>query len=157
MKELQKQFFHTFVSFRKLHLCRMLPGINMGDFTTLKTLRNLEQTQEEVRVSAIVGELNVPASAVSRSLKNLEEKDYVIRYVNKKDRRNTYVQMTPEGEAVFEESEQIMDDFCNAVFRRMGKEDIKRLISYFEKLRDIAGEEIDRRKYDKEQKGSDET
>ena len=180
MEELQRELFRTFLSFNRLHISRILPGINMGDFTILKTLRKLEDYSrglssdakikegtvadaekkspwEGIGVSAIVEELDVPASSVSRSLRSLEEREYVVRYVNKKDRRNTYVEMTPEGEAILEESEQIISDFCNAVFRHVGEEDIHRLISYFTKFRDITEEEIQKRKYQKEQKGSDET
>lgn len=202
MEELQRELFRTFLSFKRLHISRILPGINMGDFTTLKTLKKLEhpvrdteckadrgdgestetktkieikaetkteirgkaerETQtgsmaEGVRVSAIVEDLDIPAPAVSRSLRNLEEKDYVVRYVNKKDRRNTYVEITPEGEAILEESERIISDFCNAVFHQVGEEDIQRLISYFTKLRNVTEEEIQNRTYPKEQKGTGET
>ena len=162
MKELQSRFFHTCLALKKLHISSILPGINVGDLTTLKTLKHLEQKriQDEadadgkgVAVSEIVSELQVPAPAVSRSLRSLEEKDYVLRYVNKKDRRNTCVELTGQGEAILEESMEIMSDLGEAVFRQMGEEDMERLLSYFEKLQNVAKEEIEKRKYHK--KGKD--
>ena len=36
-------------------------------------------------------------SAISRTLKGLEERGYVERNINKNDRRNTYVELTAAG------------------------------------------------------------
>lgn len=164
MSDLQSRFFHAFLAWRRLHISSILPGINAGDLTTLITLKKLEERRQEkqpqqsgmqdtgdggggVAVSEIVGELKVPAPAVSRSLRSLEEKDYVLRYVNKKDRRNTCVELTDAGEAVLRESMEIMNDLGDAVFRQMGGEDMERLLAYFEKLRNVTKEEIEKRKY----------
>lgn len=161
MEEMQNRLFRAFLAFKKLHISSVLPGINVADLSTLKTLKKLERSHEAdgsgVSVSEIVGELNVPAPAVSRSLRSLEEKDYVLRYTNKKDRRNTCVELTDQGEAVLEESMEIMCDLGDAVFRQMGEEDMERMIAYFVKFQNVAKTEIEKRRYYKDEKGSDET
>lgn len=158
MEDLQKKFFDIMCSFQKLHFYRILPGINMSDLAILKTLKQLESQQKEgergVLVSAIVGEMHVPAPAVSRNLKNLEEKDYLIRYVHKKDRRNTCVEMTREGEAILETSNQAISEFNQSVFREMGEKDMERLLAYFMKLYRVTEAEIANREYDKKRKDS---
>ena len=45
-------------------------------------------------------------------LKDVGDKGYIERDVNKADRRNTYVKLTASGEQKQEECEQIMSSFC---------------------------------------------
>ena len=149
MKEEQKEFFDTMNSFRKLNISSMLPSINHGDFGILKMIDycNQHSDGQGVKVSTIVRCKKVPAPAVSRSLRSLEQKGYIIRSVDRYDRRNTYVELTDEGYKIFRETEGIMSDFADAVFGQMGDENMKRLNAFLREFLAAAEKEVALRKY----------
>lgn len=68
------------------------------------------------------------------------------RNINKNDRRNTYVELTAEGERLTEEARQIMADFGKSVMSQVDEADMKHLISYLDNIYHIAEKEIEARK-----------
>ncbi len=149
MKEEQREFFDIMSSFRKLNISTMLPDINHGDFGILKMIDYCHEHCEGqgVKVSNIVRCKNVPAPAVSRSLRALEQKGYIIRSVDRNDRRNTYVELTDAGYTVLRETEAIMNDFADAVFGQMGDENTKKLNAFLREFLETAEKEIAVRRY----------
>ena len=149
MKEEQKEFFDIMTSFRKLNISTMLPYTNHGDSGILKMIDYCSERSrgKSVKVSTVVRCKNVPAPAVSRSLRSLEQKGYIIRSVDRNDRRNTYVEVTDEGYAVLRETDAIMNDFADAVFGRMGDENMKKLNSFLREFLDTAEKEVALRRY----------
>lgn len=159
MTEEQKTFFEILQSFRKLNLSSMLPDISHGEMSVLKTIQRCGMCSKEeqggVKVSAIVQEMQLPPPAVSRALRFLEEKGLVQRDVDRKDRRNTFVTVTAKGEAIVKEADDIMEDFCNAVFGNLGAETMQKLNGYLQKFVETSKIEIEKRKYN-EKKGESE-
>lgn len=154
MREEQKQFFDIMDSFRKMNITSMLPGISHGDFAVLKMIRRCLQEQKDnaagetaVKVSGIVKCSEMPAPAISRTLKHLEEKGYIVRTVDSTDRRNTFVNITEDGEALLNEADRIMSDFADTVFGQMGDDTMKKLNSYLARMAETAKAEIAKRKY----------
>lgn len=151
MKEEQRTFFNIMDSFRKMNIASMLPDISNGEFAVMKMIRHCRQngsgTQNGVKVSSIVKCSKMPAPAISRTLKHLEEKEYIVRTVDKEDRRNTFVKMTEAGEALLRETDEIMSDFADAVFGQMGDETMRKLNDYLSRMVETADAEIAKRKY----------
>ena len=83
-------------------------------------------------------------------MNSLEERGFIIRTVNKKDRRNISVSLTEQGADRLAEAEQILEEFQESVFGSMGTENMHRLIKYFQKLQEVMEKEIELRKYRKE-------
>lgn len=146
-----REFFQLIDDFRKLNVGSILPPvIGYGEFGIMKTLKDFKEKYgetENIRVSALVEELEVPAPAVSRSLKSLEQKGYICRQVDIQDRRNTFVLLTDAGLALSNEIEEIMDAYANAVFERIGEESSELLKTYMKLLIQISADEITKRKY----------
>lgn len=90
--------------------------------------------------------MRVAAPAVSRTLRSLEEKNYVERMVCEGDRRNVYVRVTEEGKEVLNECNRILSELLKSVTEKMGEEDMNRLIGYLNKLEQIAELEIEKRR-----------
>ena len=84
--------------------------------------------------------------AVSRTLRGLEEKGYVERSVDKKDRRNTYISLTEKGWKKGEEVRDRMHDFGCSVMSQLKEEDVDQLVAYLDRIYEIAEKEIDTRK-----------
>lgn len=150
MKEEYSAFFGAFTQFRKLHMSSICSHMNHSEFATMvATVRCSEMCSkagEEVKVSMLVEELNVNSTAVSRTLKILEEKGYIERFISKKDRRITYVRLTDEGKLVLKEAEKEIDEFAEAVIKNMGEANLAQLTKSMNELYNAAAYEINKRK-----------
>ena len=126
MDKLYEELFRAMNQFRKLKFAEMFPMINRTDFFVMCTIMDKGENGK-ITISELASRAKMLPSAISRTLKGLEERGYVERNINKNDRRNTYVELTAEGE-------------------RLTEEDMKHLISYLDNIYHIAEKEIEARK-----------
>lgn len=143
-----EELFKAMHQFHKLRLGDIMPDISGADF---RTMRNIMDKGEDgkITISELAKKTRVLPSAISRTLKRLEEKGYVERTVNKNDRRNTYVEITDRGREVAQEVREIMRDYGEAVLSKFDEEELSMLISYLNNIYDIAKKEIEVRKVKK--------
>lgn len=149
MNSVASEFFDVFSSFRKLRVSALFPeGISHGEYEILRMIERCQKNADGdgVTVSAVGKRIHMIAPAVSRYLRTLEDKQLIERSVNKNDRRNIYLTITPKGSAMIAEVTAAMDDFSEAVFARMGDENMARLTSYLKDLEKTCEEEIEKRK-----------
>lgn len=149
------KFFSVMHQFHKLNMAEMFPAnLTKMDGITLMSIEhfNGEKTEEKITISELAEKIHTKSSAVSRTLKSLEEKGLVERQVNKADRRNTYVEVTGPGRDVMKECFEIMDDFSRAVIAKMNADDMERLVGYLDELYQVSKHEIELRKYNSERK-----
>lgn len=145
MEDLYMELFKSMSQFRKLHMGDMMPGgLSGADFFTLNCIMDAEE--REITISKLACKSKVLPSALSRTLRGLEEQQYVERNVDKGDRRNTYVTLTDKGRALTLQSRQIMRDFGKAVTSRLDENDVKQLIDYLDEIYHISKTEIEARK-----------
>lgn len=100
-----------------------------------------------VKVSWLVKKSHVPAPAISRTLRSLEQKGFIERTADKEDRRNTFVSLTEAGAAVNREIDSIMEGFADAVFGNMGEETMQKLNGYLRQFLETSRAEIEKRRY----------
>jgi len=158
MEAIYRQFFTAMSQFHKLRIRELLPDMTKVDCMTLMEISNLDcaEGEKKVTTSVLAEKMQAKPSAVSRTLKNLEEKGLIERSVNRADRRNTYVELTEQGKQVLEECKSGINEVMHAVFAKMDQEDIKRLIGYLDEIYLITKEEIELRIKKKERKQEDE-
>ena len=145
MDKLYEELFRAMNQFRKLKFAEMFPMINRTDFFVMCTIMDKGENGK-ITISELASRAKMLPSAISRTLKGLEERGYVERNINKNDRRNTYVELTAEGERLTEEARQIMADFGKSVMSQVDEADMKLLISYLDNIYHIAEKEIEARK-----------
>ena len=101
--ELQEAFIRTIHRFRQDRSWHWAGGgLTRAEFYALSQIREHMQSHpgdRGVYVSALAGRMRVSPPAVSRMLRGLEQRGLVDRAVDRADRRNTYVMLTPAGEA----------------------------------------------------------
>lgn len=146
MEKMYEELFRSMHQFRKLNVGAMLPGITKQEFITMGVILN-KGKDGKITISELAAKAQVLPSAISRTLRGLEEKGYVVRTVNQKDRRNTYVELTAKGEETARQSKQIMHDYGVAVMSQLNEQDMERLIHYMDNIYDIAEKEIEARKW----------
>ena len=143
----EREFQEIVNKFKALHMSAILPGINQGDFAVMRAIWQCMQKNHssKVRVAEIVKSMHIPAPAVSRCFRMLEGKGYIARSVDTKDRRNVCVEMTEEGKRIFLAAEESMSSFAEAVFGKMGREDMQKLNAYLRKFLHVFQLEIEKR------------
>ncbi|MFR4351942.1 MAG: MarR family winged helix-turn-helix transcriptional regulator [Roseburia sp.] len=145
MEDLQSKIFTAVNQLHKLRIADMFPEMTRTDGMTLMEIGHYNRRYDEaVTVSQLAEKMRAKMSAVSRTLKSLEDAGYIERKVNTSDRRNTYVVLTDRGERECGEIERTMREFSGAVIAQMTEEDMRRLVAYLEKLYQVAKEEIER-------------
>ena len=117
MDAIYRNLFTTMSQFHKLRFGDLFPDMTKADGATLMAIAHFNCGQEKkITTSGLAERMQVKSSAISRTLKNLEEKGLVERTVNKADRRNTYVELTEKGNVTLKECKKTVDELMEAVF-----------------------------------------
>lgn len=118
--------------------------ISIGEFALLKAI--LDRAQEEknfvITSSELSKILKMSKPATSRMMNLIEEKGYIIRYNEKKDRRIVFVGITEAGRKVFNEEIEQYQKFLNHIIKKMGQEEMEQFLISCTKLCDIMVEEM---------------
>ena len=161
MNQNAHRLFHTFIQFRKLHFSSLINEMNHSEFSILKAIAydeihchetSTHTMNQKISTSALAKKLRVSPPSVSRSLRGLEEKNYITREISSSDRRNTYIVLTDLGKQKLSQSEQIMMDFTDSVVEQMNPDHLEKLIEYMQDFFDISQREFDKRKKQIERK-----
>ena len=136
MEELYAGLFRAMNRFGKLRIGELFSDMTKSDGMMLWAISQLNQEKNNGRatVSELAEKLHTQNSAVSRTLKNLEDHGWICRMTDPKDRRNTCVALTCT-----------LQEFGRAVISQMDEQDLKKLIVCLDELYDIAAEEIEKR------------
>ena len=133
MEDMEQNVWEALHMFRKLNIGSILPHLNKGEFVLMNGIYHVQKkigSGPGVKMSDLAEYTHALPPAVSRSIKALEEKGYVRRFVDQKDRRNTLVEITKSGQEILDESNEIMNEFIRRVFEKTDKEEMARLVSY---------------------------
>ncbi|SFR68857.1 MarR family winged helix-turn-helix transcriptional regulator [Anaeromicropila populeti] len=149
VKEFIKRYvtvLHRFRNIAKKMKSAHLPHV---EFVTLSCIQEMveQNTKTEpnlpgVKISDITKRMDATKPAISKKIRSLEEKEYVKRVSDKKDKRVVYLTVTEEGRKALEESKKEITDFLTVVFQKMGSEDVEQLLHLNEKLVDLIIEEL---------------
>lgn len=148
MNEMYGRFYSVIHQFHRLRIGDLFPEMSKSDCMTMMAIAHFNREKQEgiLTVSELADKMHAQPSAVSRTLKNLEDRELIERTINKLDRRNTYVALSEQGKRQWKEMEVTLGEFAAAVLSRMREEDLERLVSYLDELYQVAAEEIALRK-----------
>ena len=79
MQKEYAELFSAFTQFRKLHMSDLFPNMNHSEFATLMHIGGANKclNEEKVKVSTLSERMRINITAVSRTLKVLEKKNYI--------------------------------------------------------------------------------
>ena len=92
------------------------------------------------RISDLCQSAEVSKPAISRALRDLEEKGYIERINSKRDRRNVYVYLTELGENVLHRQKEVMDRRTNRFIEKLGETDRSHFTRILNRIPDIMQE-----------------
>ena len=153
MGNYRREFYDAMMSFKKLKLSGVLSGITPMEHHALKAISVCAERNENVKVSQVVTEMEIPAPGVSRLIGHMEDKGLVRRTVDTADRRSTFVAMTEKGEKLFAECERNLAELGNRIFERMGDERSSELIKNLNLFIAYTDEEMKKMKEEIEERG----
>lgn len=146
--DLQEQLITAQHRFMKMHRDLCFTGLRKSEFVMLEIIERENGNREQgVLASDIAKRLRITAPAVSKMLRSMEEKGYVERRVDEKDRRNTRVSITPDGKEAEQQVRRQMQEFITGVIERLGGGAYQRADSFNEPIHgDHAGRESEQKK-----------
>lgn len=124
-------------------------AVHQGEFMMLGAIHSCMEEKREnhieepgVKVSELSEILHSTKPATSKMLSALEEKDYIERISDKKDRRVVYIRLSANGEKKMKEAFNRMHKFADRTISRLGEEDAMDLIRILNKFYDAVYEEM---------------
>ncbi|MGI5971709.1 MAG: MarR family winged helix-turn-helix transcriptional regulator [Oscillospiraceae bacterium] len=136
---LREQLIHSVFRFRKLNI--PLPselGLRSSEFFILKQLSvNSEHKDNKTCLSDIHGFLPITKSAVSQALNTLEKKRYILREIDRVDRRKISITLTGDGREAMERTSEYLDAIMEETISRFGEQNARLLTSLLNRLADI--------------------
>lgn len=141
MKSEMQELFGIMDFYRRYTPLTLIENLNPGDLRMMLAILELtEEGDGMAKVCDVVEKMNCPPPAVSRGLKLMEERGYLVRETNPKDRRHTFVYLTDSGKKELELAECTIQKFHAQVVQRVGREEICDLIVSLKKFFDVSKE-----------------
>lgn len=128
------EFLEMVAAFQKIHGMVKFCGISRSEFVMLQVIFSESGEKNGIRISDLAAHLQISSPAVSRMIKGLEDKGFVERKRDKKDRRITYVSLTDQGEKKRMECMELLYKIGERSVGIMGEEDMRELIRLNMKL-----------------------
>ncbi|MGB8455193.1 MAG: MarR family transcriptional regulator [Anaerocolumna sp.] len=129
--------------------------VHQGEFMMLGAIHNCMEEKREnnidepgIKVSELSCIVHSTKPATSKMLRALEEKNYIERISDKKDRRIVYIRLSVIGEKKLKEAFNRKHLFADRMIKRMGEEDAKELIHMLNKFYDAMNEELKEKSLD---------
>lgn len=134
--DLITKIFDTKRKIQMLHLCSRLHLPPTSETSTLLSIYGMtaRHSTPGISVSEIAGFLNVSVPTVSRCIRKLSSKGYVQKTTNEKDKRGTYVSLTPEGELLCQNAHKNISDFLSRVLSRLDPSEMDQFLSTMDKI-----------------------
>ncbi|GAA0358495.1 MarR family winged helix-turn-helix transcriptional regulator [Bacillus horti] len=88
----------------------------------------------------LADKLNVSTSAISQLLNKLEDKRYVERFINPKNRREIVLKLADKANQYFNDLDSLKDEINREVYGKLSLEELKQLASILGKLQGIVNE-----------------
>lgn len=123
-KELAEKFYVLMGDFRKILLSKNNLGeLSKSELSMLHVIKQGEKDSSQVTTSVLSHNLHISKPATSQMINILEDKQYIRRLINNKDRRLMCVVLTELGNQVVEKEIKILLNKLNLIFDKMGQQD----------------------------------
>lgn len=143
--ELKEEFVRLM---RMIHREQFHPAWSPGNLSkpemhTLMCVWIAYRHNKEARPSSLAKYSHVSPSAVSQTLKTLEEKGLVARVRSANDSRSVVIELTEEGRALIEEVQSIRSSYFDEMFEAIGVDDMQTLMRIMRRVLDFCASKHD--------------
>ena len=128
-------------------------GLKQNEFMLLFNLKNLKDPDSRgIRVSELSSKLQITSAAVTQVINSLEDKGFVERLADPKDRRVVLIELTTQGEDLVKLAYKDHVEYLSGLIGFLGEQDSKELI----RLLSLALTYAKEKRKEKEEKESEE-
>ncbi|UUX32972.1 MarR family winged helix-turn-helix transcriptional regulator [Fundicoccus culcitae] len=99
-----------------------------SEYVILHRLEKIKDESVALNVTQLAKELKLTAPAISRTVKALVDKEWVVRTEDADDRRASYLSLTPKGEQEYGKMKRKLMDFMLQVYQRIQDKDLEHYI-----------------------------
>jgi DNA-binding MarR family transcriptional regulator len=141
----QDGFFQLLQQFRRIHWGGELEEMTQGEFMAMTAIRRGQAASPDkpgVYVSALADRLMISVSMVSKMLKTLEEKGWILRTIDPESRRNTFVSMTESGRALHDRELERSRALNLRVQETLGQDNLARFLTDAQALLECYAQEL---------------
>jgi len=140
--ELKKSYIQVMFRFRKSGMdFPKLAGVNMMELFVMAGLSNNSFCDDKhIDLEQIKRHTHTTKAAISLMFTSLEKRGYVIREIDKSNRRKITVVLTDAGNKVLEETKIKVDFLLDKIFTRFGEDKAWQLITLLNELSDVSDE-----------------
>jgi DNA-binding MarR family transcriptional regulator len=141
----QDGFFQLLQQFRRIRWGAELEEMTQGEFMAMTAIRRGQEACPEkpgVYVSALADRLMISVSMVSKMLRTLEEKGWIMRTIDPESRRNTFVSLTETGRTQHDREQKRSRELNLRVQEALGQENLSRLLTDAQALLECYAQEL---------------
>lgn len=123
----------------------ILSELSPSEFSMIDTILTYENANDgnKITVNKIAQDMGISAPAVSKSLKALEARGVIARFIDKSSRRNTCVCVTEYGNEIYEKNLEVIGRFIDKIISSFTDDEIEQLIGFSKKINMLLTETID--------------
>ena len=144
-QDLKTRLVHSIFLFKRLLGCGFMMDaaenksvINMTElFFMSEIAANSSDSINNICLSDVRGYLSISKAAVSHMLSSLEKKGFIIREIDKNNRRNLIVTLTPEGRKVLKSKYDEFIGRLDVIVNYLGKEDVINMITIINRISEV--------------------
>lgn len=124
-KDLSQGMFQFFYNMTRLINWDILPMMSKSEYVLLKKVNKCQKENHRLTLSQIAHELNLSSPAISRTLKNVEAKQWIVRKTDEGDRRNSFIELTELGSQEFSKANEIIHNVMDNSLQKIEEEKIQ--------------------------------
>jgi DNA-binding MarR family transcriptional regulator len=139
-QDLINRLIHSVFRFKQIEMAFRVfspasaPNVSMAEVVVLKGIKEHVFDSGELTIPDL---LCISRAAVSQMLGVMEQKGYIIRDINKANRRKQLLLLTPKGGAIVEEQERKVMELLAEIVNRFGEKETKQFIKLSGRFMDI--------------------
>mgnify|MGYP001198117265 CR=1 FL=1 len=147
-QNLDTQLVHSIFQFKRLinsglgmDAAENKNNLNMAELILMNGVaNNTADSANNVGMADIRTYLQVTKGAVSQMLGSLEKKGFINRDIDKSNRRNLIVTLTPEGRQILEQQYSAFSDRLETIISRLGEDDVRQMVGIVNRMIEITNE-----------------
>ena len=139
MDQLKEELIRAAMRFKRMHT-DFTPeiDINMNEFFLLKGISQSPPCSDKsFRLADIHSHLQITKPAVSQMLNSLERRGYILREIDRNDRRKISITLTDKGREILKVTKKHMERKLDMTISMFGEENTRQLINSLTLLADI--------------------
>lgn len=140
--DLAQKMFQLFYNMARVANWDLLPMMSKSEYVLLRKINNCQMQNHRLTLSQIAQELKLSSPAISRTVKNVEAKQWIVREIDEDDRRNSFIELTALGSEEITKANAIIYNLMNESLNKVGEEEVLAFFETGDKIYQAIGETL---------------